>query len=240
MALPPSVREGARPAAPQSCGYTGGRRRGSRPERIRRRGRTPPPPGCRPSCGAAGPRGVLKKSAGLRRKGEPLQYGPKIAGVPLLHAQLLGEDERGEGIGEPVAGQDGGAQLGHAGGHQGHPRPGSPTAAEKFPRSRLEGDTVGIGVPGQRHPLVHDRLGRVAQVVVIPGEPGRSREDGVPHRVDVFRRGGEAAAAEKDVVHLHPDSVGVDEGAVQVKKKHTLDSSIQIQKRHGKSAASSA
>lgn len=148
------------------------------------------------------------------------EHGLKIAGVPLFHAQLLGEKPAGEDRFQAVPPQDSLAQLWHAGSDQHHGLSRLLAATEKCPGARLQRNVVGIGIPGLLHPLGHDGLRRVGQPVVVPGKLRCHREDGVAHRVAVFRGGAQSPAGEKALIHRDPNAVGVDECAVQVKEQH--------------------
>ena len=77
-------------------------------------------------------------------------------------------------------------------------------------------------------------------MAVLLGEDGGLGEHGVGHALVVFPGVGQTPLGEKRGVHITPDAVGVDEGAVHVKNQHKYSPLSSIQKRHGKSTASCA
>ncbi len=75
-------------------------------------------------------------------------------------------------------------------------------------------------VPGELHPLGDDLLTGFAQAAEVLGELSRQGQDGVSHALIIGVGVGKAPPGQKFPVHLFPDAVGVDEGAVQIKEKH--------------------
>ena len=75
---------------------------------------------------------------------------------------------------------------------------------------------------------------------MVLGENRAVLQDGVGHAVVVLLAVGEAVAGEEGLVHLQPHAVGVNEGAVQVKKQHRGPPYSSSQNRQGKSTASGA
>ena len=71
------------------------------------------------------------------------------------------------------------------------------------------------------------------------GEFGRQGENGVGHPFIIGPGIGQAPPGQKRPVHVLPDIVGVDEGAVHIKQVH-IYISFSSQNRQGKSRASSA
>ena len=169
--------------------------------------------------GLAGGQGVVEEDALSWLHPQQLRRVAEGGGGVLLHPQLLGVEDPLEVGGQTVAVQGRLAVLGDAGGEQDHPPPGDPTPVQVLPDVGLQGH-VAVGVLHQIHPLGDDGLTGLLQVEVVPGELGAFVQGGVGHALVVFSCVRGVPPGQEGLVHLHPDAVGVDEGAVQIKNQH--------------------
>ena len=124
-------------------------------------------------------------------------------------------------------------QLRHAGTYQSQCFTFGCLLCQKCPDARFQRYVVLVGVTGKEKPFIHDRLRAYIQMVIVLGELGGGRENGVTHCVEVFAGTLQSVSREKTVVYLLPHTVGVDQSTVQIKQLH-------IQNLQGKSTASSA
>ena len=85
----------------------------------------------------------------------------------------------------------------------------------------LEGQLSGVGLPGHVQPGPLDLLRRLSQPEPLPGVPGGVWGAVVGHIPGVvLRHGGDPMPPQKRDVNVQPDPVGVQQGAVQIKKDH--------------------
>ena len=187
----------------------------------------------------AGGDAVIEHDAVLRGDARQLRRLPPEGWVLLLHPQLLGEGDPLEEGEQPQVGEGRPAVLRYTGGDDGHPDALVLALTEVVPDTELHGD-VGVKPLGQVHPLRHDGLLTLGEMAEFLGELGRQGEDGVGHALVVLLGVGQAPAGQEGAVHVLPDAVGVDEGAVHIEKVEHIQSSRMSSKRQGKSLASSA
>ena len=76
---------------------------------------------------------------------------------------------------------------------------------------------MGVGVLGQLHPLRHDVFLAVGQITELLGELSRQGENGVGHPLVIGFCVGQTSPGQKFPVHVLPDIVGINEGAVHIK-----------------------
>ena len=168
----------------------------------------------------AGGHRVVIHGAVLRRHAHQRRRVAEGLRVLLVHAQVVSKEDALEILRQPQSSQGGPAVLRHAGGQHDHPLPCRPAPVQTFPDPGLDGHPHGVGVPGHLHPLGHDLFLGLLQMAIGFGEFRGHGKNGVGHALVILPGIRIPPLGQERLVHLPPDPVGINEGAVHVKNQH--------------------